>query len=138
MEDAARAASAGEPRDGVAVGKHKLSIHGKLGRGTFGSVYKGVLGGYTGNVAVKVLDKPEGDMTEAEAQRLFLKEAQILEKCKHRCAFWLGVGASAREWARRQRERGTHLPLSARGVVSAPHARPARCVRGQKRRLTLD
>jgi serine/threonine protein kinase len=85
VEEDATSASAGAPgRDhGMGGGKHKLSIHGKLGRGTFGSVYKGVLGGYNGPVAVKVLDKPE-DMSEAEATRMFLREAQILEKCKHR------------------------------------------------------
>ena len=75
---------AAQQQQDAASGKHKLSIHGKLGRGTFGSVYKGVLGGHSGQVAVKVLDSTAGDMSEAEAQRLFLKEAQILEKCRHR------------------------------------------------------
>ena len=72
--------------------RHRLELKAKVGEGAFCAVYRGAFDGSDAAVAVKVL-RPLGGAsggTYEEARRLFFREAQMLRRCQHRCA-WGGL-----------------------------------------------
>lgn len=59
-----------------------LTLSSKIGRGAFGEVYKANLAGEV--VAVKVLTAdPARDRASNMAYKQFLREAAVLQRCKH-------------------------------------------------------
>ena len=72
--------------------RHRLELRSRLGEGAYCTVYKGSFATRVVPVAVKVL-RPLGGAsggTYEEARRLFFREAQMLRRCQHRCA-WGGL-----------------------------------------------
>ena len=59
--------------------KHKLKLSSKLGSGAFGLVHKGVYDG--SEVAVKTLSAKHAGCRDA--QRMFFKEARVLQEISH-------------------------------------------------------
>jgi serine/threonine protein kinase len=59
--------------------KHKLKLSSKLGSGAFGLVHKGTYDG--SEVAVKTLGPKHAG--NRDSQRLFFKEARVLQEISH-------------------------------------------------------
>lgn len=60
----------------------KLKVNGKLGKGAFGDVYKAELEKEVVAVKVLALD-PDADKASRTAYKHFVKEAEVLKRCKH-------------------------------------------------------